>query len=70
MTNTYFKYDLAAELNDLLDDEFDSNDAAEIIWNQYAVTDRLHYDENMSFTFDGEPVVTFNARSKRFAAVV
>lgn len=63
----YHCYDLAAELNELINEGFEPHDAADVIWNSHD-TDRLHYDEELTFSLDGEDIVTFDITTERFTA--
>jgi len=63
----YHRYDLAAELNDLLDEGFEPDDAAEAVWNDHD-TNRLNYSEELTFSLDGEDIVTYDVHTERFAA--
>ena len=67
MTIEYHRYDLAAELNDLIDEGFEPQDAADIIWGNHD-SNRLHYDEELTFALDGEDIVTYDVHRERFTA--
>ena len=63
--DTDFAHDLAAELNDFLDQGFDCDDAANIVWNRRS-DDRLDYDDELTFSLDGVDIVVFNVHTERF----
>jgi hypothetical protein len=63
----YHRYDLASELNDLLEEGFEPDDAADVVWNSHD-GDRLHYDEELTFSLDGEDIVVYDVHRERFTA--